>query len=324
MRTDPNRSANVLWVAESNFASKSGIKAHTHDYYHLFFVRQGPVDFLIGDRIYTIGDGEFMLARPGVFHGMEPVQIRMARCYEIKFTVSSHRLETILTFLPPILPESSFTSTLIQELVEESVRAEAASPDIAADYLLTLINYLYRKYGAQQQDIPSKAGGVIDVTGYPASAKAVVHYLEQHYGREIPLQELADAVGLNKNYLCSAFKRDSGMTIGNCLMLIRIRKAAELISFSDMNLSQVAAATGFSNLSHFNRIFKKVVGIPPGQYRRMFPADILLPGDTTQVPEFSEQNGFVFSVLGGKKLSVEDIILQEGLSGPETSSDFNN
>lgn len=309
MKTSTDRSANVLWVAESNFPIKAGIKVHCHDYYHLFFVRRGPVDFPVGDEVYRMEDGEFILARPGTPHGMNEVVERMVRCYEVKFSVSSHRLERLLETLPPKLGRDDFVSTLIRELVEECARSEPASPTIASDYLLTLINYLYRHYGVQE----TVDTGVVDTTGYSPVSKEIVRYLENHYQHEVPLQEVADALGFNKNYICSAFKRDSGMTIGGCLTIIRIRKAAELISFSDMNLAQVAEATGFTNLSHFNRIFKKVVGMPPGQYRRSFPADILLPGDVTLSPEWGEQSGFIYSVLGGKKISAETISAMEGL-----------
>ncbi|HIT57054.1 MAG TPA: helix-turn-helix transcriptional regulator [Candidatus Galloscillospira stercoripullorum] len=310
METKSDRSANVLWVAESNFPIKGGIKVHTHDYYHLFYVRQGPVDFPVGDQVLAMEDGEFIIPPPGTPHGMNEIKERMVRCYEIKFSVSSHRLERLIASLPPKLPRDEFAGALIRELVEESARGEPASPTIASDYLLTLINYLYRHYG----DRVEVTTGVIDTTGYGQVSKDIVRYLEAHYQQEVPLQEVADALGFNKNYICSAFKRDSGMTIGGCLTIIRIRKAAELISFSDMNLTQVAEATGFTNLSHFNRIFKKIVGVPPGQYRRMFPADILLPGDVEKSPEWLEQNGFVYSVLGGKKLSAETITILEGLA----------
>lgn len=316
METSTDRSANVLWVAESNFITKSGIKLHTHEYYHLFYVRNGPVDFPVGDHVYTTKDGEFILARPGVLHGMNEVQERMVRCYEIKFSVSSHRLIRLLEALPNKLGPDDFASTLIKELVEECARGEPASPTIASDYLLTLINYLYRHYGAQEKVDTD----VVDTTGYSAMSKNIVHYLEANYQREVPLQEVADALGLNKNYICSAFKRDSGMTIGGCLTLIRIRKAAELISFSDMNMAQVAESTGFTNLSHFNRIFKKVVGMPPGQYRRSFPADILLPGDLDLSPEWMDQHGFIYSVLGGKKISDKSVAESEGLSLESSST----
>ena len=100
------------------------------------------------------------------------------------------------------------------------------------------------------------------------------------------------------------------MTIGKCHTVIRIKKAAEAISFSDLNLSQVSSSLGFASLNHFNRVFKKVVGIPPGQYRRMYQAEIMVPGDSSVDSELIEYGGFIMSVLAGKKLTISDIMAQ--------------
>ena len=54
MSINPNRDISVLWVAESNWVTNSGLKPHKHDYYHMFIVRQGPLDFIFDDE-YCIG-----------------------------------------------------------------------------------------------------------------------------------------------------------------------------------------------------------------------------------------------------------------------------
>lgn len=305
MSINPNRDISVLWVAESNWATNSGIKPHQHDYYHMFVVRQGPLDFIINDDIYQLEDGEALLAKPGVIHGMADVKIHMGRVYEVKFTTRSPALKNLLESIPAKLPSTPFVDVLIQELVAESDLQEPSTPAFVSDYLLSLINFYSRHYGKPENHETS----TIDTTGFSKVSKEIVQYLEANYAREIPLQEIADTVGFNKNYICSVFKRDSGMTIGNCQTAIRIRKAAEMISFSDMNLVQVASATGFTNLSHFNRIFKKVVGIPPGQYRRMFPGSILTKiNDEKAIQEVVGQNGFIVSVLGRKRLTIAEIV----------------
>lgn len=303
-----NHDVSVLWVAESNFGHQSGIKVHSHDYYHLFMVRQGPLEFPVGDKTYMLNTDECVIAKPGVPHGLNEAEIPMGRCYEVKFTVAAPRLEVLLSALPNHFPKDSFAAHMVQELVRESTLQEPSTPAFVSGYMTSLIQYLYRHYGDKEQSETS----VIDTVGYSKVSREIIQYLERNYDRDVPLQEIADAVGFNKNYICSVFKRDSGMTIGNCQTIIRIHKAAELISFSDMNLNQVAAATGFTNLSHFNRIFKKVVRIPPGQYRRMFAANILTHGKVSDeiIQEMLEQNGFIVSVLGRKQLTIEDILLQ--------------
>lgn len=305
MSINPSRDLSVLWVAESNWALNSGIKPHSHDYYHLFIIRQGPLDFTVDDETYRLEDGAALLAQPGSVHGMNDVTISMGRVYEIKFMTQSPPLRDLLASLPPRLPAAPLVDALVRELVAESSLQEPSTPTFVSDYLLSLINFYSRHCGKPR----SQDTTTIDTTGYSKVSKEIAQYLEAHYAREIPLQEVADAVGFNKNYICSVFKRDSGMTIGNCQTVIRIRKAAEMISFSDMNLTQVASATGFTNLSHFNRIFKKVVGIPPGQYRKMFTSNILNKiQDKAAIQEVIGQNGFIISVLGRKKLSISEII----------------
>lgn len=305
MSINPSRQPSVLWVAESNWVPNSGIKPHSHDYYHLFIVRQGPLGFTCDNEAYSLKDGEALLALPGVVHSMNNTALPMGRIYEVKFMIQSPSLREQLANLPARLPATPFVDELIRELVAESDLQTPSTPSYVSDYLLSLLDFYIRHYGKPYgQDTT-----IIDTTGFSKTSIEIVQFLESHYEREFSLQEVADAVGLNKNYICSVFKRDSGVTIGSCQAAIRIRKAAEMISFSDMNLTQVASATGFANLSHFNRIFKKVVGIPPGQYRRMFTGDIVNTGDSkASLQEIITQNGFIVAVLGRKKLTIHDII----------------
>ena len=306
----PEQEATILWVAESNFQPEGGLKLHTHDYYQIFMVRVGPQRYTIGEETRTLKDGECVLVRPNELHGMENISGEICRCYEVKFTASTARLEALLAALPTFFPEDELVLGLIRELVAESARARASTPTFASDYLVALVNYLFRHFGEAGGE--DEDDGVVDTVGYSDLSREIIRYLEQNYDREVPLQEIADAVGFNKNYICAVFKRDSGMTIGNCQTAIRIRKAAEFISFSDMSLAQVASATGFTNLSHFNRIFKKVTRIPPGQYRRMFAAGVLSVGQPSDenTEKILQQNGFIVSVLGRKKLTIQEIVQQ--------------
>lgn len=316
-------SINVLWVVESNFIKGNGIKPHDHGYYHLFMVREGTAHVTVGEQDYQLSNGDFFIAKPGTVHCMHDVDIPMLNCYEVKFVSMSAQIKKLLDTLPDFFLADPFTTEIVKEMVAEGARGEVSSPKFAGDYALVLVEYLHRHYGVQG----SVSTSVLDTTGYSELSRKVVSYLEEHFRNEVPLQEVADAVGLNKNYMCSAFKKDTGMTVGTCLTVIRIRKAAELVSFSDLNLNQVASATGFVNLSHFNRIFKKVVGIPPGHYRRMFSGDILTMQDYTGVSDETlqtilDQNGFIVSVLGRKRLSIHGILnqIQEDNDGLEAGT----
>ncbi len=84
------------------------------------------------------------------------------------------------------------------------------------------------------------------------------------------------ATGYNRNYICTAFKRNCGFTVRTYLNYVRIFHAAEMIAYGDYTLQQVCAAVGFNDPSYFTKTFRKIVGIPPravpaGLPRRYLP-----------------------------------------------------
>ena len=83
----------------------------------------------------------------------------------------------------------------------------------------------------------------------------------------------------------------------------RIRKAAELIVYSDLTLTQVAQMCGYVSTSHFNRVFARCVGLPPGQCRRAFSFDLHTGGKQTR----RTPDSFMYSVLAGKSISPRTI-----------------
>jgi AraC-like DNA-binding protein len=142
----------------------------------------------------------------------------------------------------------------------------------------------------------------LDASRFSPLSRRIVHYLEAHCEEELSLDALAAAMDYNKTYLCAAFKKDTGQTILDCQNMIRIRRAAELIVYSDHSLVQVSHLCGFSSVSHFNRVFLKYAGITPGQARRAYPADILFG---SHKPSASQADQFMYSVLAQKRITPE-------------------
>jgi len=92
-------------------------------------------------------------------------------------------------------------------------------------------------------------------------------YCLQNLGRRITVQELADFVKMNRSYLISVFKNDTGIGPGAYVTKLRIDEARRLLTVSGNSLSSIAEALGFSSQSHFQNVFKKETGETPMQYR---------------------------------------------------------
>ena len=110
----------------------------------------------------------------------------------------------------------------------------------------------------------------------PASKKQTLlqirDYLDQHFPEKITLDVLAEHYYMNKYYLAHMFKDQFGMTVVEYLLNLRITHAKRLLRFSDLTTEAIGAACGMPDANYFSRVFRKLEGIPPSEYRRLWRA----------------------------------------------------
>lgn len=82
------------------------------------------------------------------------------------------------------------------------------------------------------------------------------------------LQSAADEAHISQHYLSRLFKEQTGENFNTCLIRLKIEKACEMLQSSDIRVSEVSEALGYSDPKNFNRVFKKVSGMTPRDYRR--------------------------------------------------------
>ena len=104
--------------------------------------------------------------------------------------------------------------------------------------------------------------------GETVSQRAIRH-MEKHYEQPMSLRELAAALYLSPAYLIRRFRTETGYTPHEYLIRIRILQARRLLRFTDRPVSEVAAAVGFRDTSHFIRRYRAVEGITPGEERQV-------------------------------------------------------
>ncbi len=97
-----------------------------------------------------------------------------------------------------------------------------------------------------------------------------MNYIDSHFNEKITLEDMADKVKLNPCYLATIFKKETGKTIGEYLMNIRIETSMALLKKTDYSYSQIAYSLAFCSQSHFTKAFHKLTGYTPKQYRMEF------------------------------------------------------
>lgn len=100
------------------------------------------------------------------------------------------------------------------------------------------------------------------------SLHAIKSYLDTHYMEHVTLDYLADTFYINKFYLSRVFREQYGTTILTYLDQVRVSHAKQLLRFSGMSVEEIGVHVGINEPGYFNRVFKKVEGVTPGEYRK--------------------------------------------------------
>ena len=97
-------------------------------------------------------------------------------------------------------------------------------------------------------------------------------FINQHLGEDISLGAVASAVHTSVFYFCKLFRKATGVNFTEYVSRVRTEKAKELLLNRNLRVSEIAFEVGFQSLTHFNRVFKKIVGQSPTEYRESLPA----------------------------------------------------
>ncbi|WP_287022346.1 helix-turn-helix domain-containing protein [Cohnella sp.] len=104
-------------------------------------------------------------------------------------------------------------------------------------------------------------------TASPVIQKIKTYVLE-HLDQELSREELASYVYLNPAYLSRLFRKETGMVLTEYILREKMRRASELLLASDRSISEIAESLGYGNFSYFARLFRKVYGVTPHEYRK--------------------------------------------------------
>ena len=97
--------------------------------------------------------------------------------------------------------------------------------------------------------------------------KEAIDFIDLNYNRDISVDEIANACGLNRSYFGRLFKETMGQTPQQFLIQYRMIKAEVLLKSSRISIGEVGRSVGYENQLHFSRAFKNVFGVSPRQYR---------------------------------------------------------
>lgn len=141
---------------------------------------------------------------------------------------------------------------IIEEFKNQKIYSQELINSLFHSWLIKIIRYI----------TTNKAGKINN------SINNIIQYLRENYNQEITNKGLADIFNYHPAYISELLQKHTGMPVRQYLINIRIRKAIDLLLFSDKNITQIAREVGYSNIHYFSRLFKSKTGFPPSKIKK--------------------------------------------------------
>lgn len=146
--------------------------------------------------------------------------------------------------------------------------------------ITSLLSALSHKYTATSQKGEAIALFILNILGVLSPgvfisagvsgllSSKIMAYIEKHHLEKITLEDIARSLDLSRSYACRAFKKETGGTIQEYLIVRRVKHACYLLEESELSIAEVAAQSGFNYVTYFIRCFNLVAGVTPLQYKK--------------------------------------------------------
>ncbi len=254
------------------------VRWHYHDDYELHLIIASSGKVFVGDHVGRFSPGHLVLTGPRLPHNWishtEPNEIIELRDLVIQFRMDLlPKMADMAPELMPILPlldrarhgiEFLSVDTQWAQTMFQSIRDSSGPSRISL--LIDLLNYL-----SAENDYALLSTLAIRSRADQASQdkiEEVTQYISENFSREITLGEMAKRVGMNDSAFSRFFAKATGNSFNRFVNRVRISKACELLSETDIPITAICYEAGFNNIANFNRRFREMKEITPREYRR--------------------------------------------------------
>lgn len=255
------RTVGDLVFAETFYKSGQLVEKHSHKQAGFIIVLQGEFTELheTGNRTCKSSD---VIFRPADQLHANHFETTSTRCFNMQFGSNwlsrLERLSDDLMLGDPTYFSGGVLFQLGLNLYREFRISDVDSPLIMEGLALEMIGSANRLLIKDEK------------SGAPVWLKRVRERLHDHFAKQLSIQLLAMEAGVHPIYLHRAFRKHYGQSIGEYLRILRIQSCCVQLASTNVRLADISTSAGFCDQGHFSRTFKRICGMTPMAYRRIF------------------------------------------------------
>ena len=249
-----------------------------HDFWEMVYIDKGRVQVRSDEDYLTLSQGEIVFHRPNEFHSIKALD-SAPNFFVVSFVCNSplmlylEKYHTVLNktlhgFIASILKEAENTFVIpkndptLKKLIKKET-APIGGEQLIKTYLEQFLIYLIRNIVKKDEHgvFPSKESME---THLVSAAKRL---LEEKAEELFRVNDLCIALGYSKSYLSKLFHEQTGTTLAAYAIECKIKRAKQLIREGYLNFAQISDKLSFDNPQYFSRVFKRVTGMTPTEFK---------------------------------------------------------
>ncbi|CAM4010304.1 AraC family transcriptional regulator [Paenibacillus alkaliterrae] len=250
---------------------------HYHDYNEIYYMLSGSRIYFIRDRSYSVEQGDLVFINKHELHktmqageaAHERVIIHFHDAYigslsakHKDFLLSSFQQQSHIIRLPR---QEQLAAEQVMRRTLAEISQMPSGYELYPNHAITELLLISARYLQQNKPAP-----LHNSTPMHVKISEVIRYINAHFAEPLRLDALAGHFFISPYYLSRMFKETTGFTLSDYIILTRIKEAQRLLRESEMSITDIAAAVGFDNFSHFGKTFKKTIRVSPRDYRKNY------------------------------------------------------
>lgn len=252
------------------FSAGAGSPPHAHQEIELLYVTEGRVQVIVEGETTRLQKGGMIVVNSFQRHSFAAEENTLITHFVIDYVALLEKLNWSSLFLDcNSMKETDPLEALRYENLRKMITQIQNFYYQKRDEKIFLLESLYYQLLYHlTSNFSSEIFGEEEDRKEEQRSAILEKYLKQNFFRQITLNDLAEQFHLSPAYLSRYFKKQMGMNFLDYLNQIRTSYAAEEIGRTNQSFTQIACNMGFSNITSFNKFFKKAYGVTPSEYRR--------------------------------------------------------
>ena len=261
---------------------KQNESPHTHDFIEIVYIAEGTGRHYIDNTLYNVKKGDILFINYKQLHAyaasdkMIQYNILLTPKFISETLNDNESINDVFAFLSlgsfdyianeekQVISFKGLEMLEVDSIVQNMEREFLCKYDGYQAVLKSYMQVLFFKIIRKIQDVIP-----VDVRECISSTLLeVLNYVEKNLSKKISISELANKSFYSPQYFSRAFKQCYGKTLTEYIIEERMKKAMELLKESDMSVEHIAHEVGYTDRSRFYKVFKRAIGITPGEYRR--------------------------------------------------------